>query len=354
MNESTPPSQPRPYGRGSATRRALFALAVFSWLAFGYVVYADLRTITPSRYGEAGAYPYEPSRDGRFWYWVERPINQKARLARVAGGAPEVLATADEIVDYHASGGSAAWVQRDGKAWSIQVIDANGARQTLPCGERGARSVFLAGDRLFWLASTPGTAGDVPVPAFGPSLQVMETSLSTRTLRTGATLLESDGRIIGLRGDDLYIRGLRHVLPGATVLYRATQGQRPVRLAAETGRGHALITSDGTLYWVAQSRDASNRENNACVRRLGSDGKPATVAEWLPPDGRLYDTGRGIYYVDGSVQSAAWRISAGPTLQRPLNLDSQFLAISAGDGELLARANDGRETRIPLSRVALP
>jgi hypothetical protein len=164
----------------------------------------------------------------------------------------------------------------------------------------------------------------------------------------------TEARVLGLHGNDLYIATSYSPTPGHMALYRLPPDGPPVRLVGEIGSQHALLTRDGTLYWVAQSRDAAIPNTMSCIRRLRKEGKPETLSDWLPVNGKLYETARGVVYVDGEYLSRAWPVGEPKQLTSSYDSPPDFLVRAVGENEMLLERIEGKRTKIALYRVALP
>src|SRR5207248_2047076 len=131
------------------------------------------------------------------------------------------------------------------------------------------------------------------------------------------------------------------------------KGGLPKRVVAEVGSHNTLLSPDGTLYWTSPSRENSQPDRVVCVWRLGRDGKPEPIQDWLPFGGRLYGTGSGVCYIDGGFTASAWPIGAPRTLPQSLPLPAGYKAVAVGNGEvLLQQATIGKNA--PIYRTVLP
>jgi hypothetical protein len=292
------------------------------------------------------------------WYWLEADGKSEARLVRADASGARPLATADKIAGYAVADGKLVWAAKEGDQWNLAVAapDASGKR-TLYSGEREPRGLCLANGYVFWLEPMPPAVPESgPLPPLAGMLRLLSLPLDGGVPKVIATLLESEsGQVLGVHADQAYVAATRLGTPGATLLYRVSLREGVVqRVAGEAGQHTALLTREGSLFWVAPSLEDSRMNASACIRRLGQDGKAETLADWLPANGRLYDTVRGVVYVDGGFEPSAWPIANRRELPRAVPLPREHTVLALGSDEMLLGSANATPANIPLYRTTLP
>jgi hypothetical protein len=269
------------------------------------------------------------------------------------------LATAEKIGEFAIGGEQIAWSATDHGTTSIFLSNSDRAStREVWKGTARVAGLLIGAGRLFWIEqNAPIVPECAPLPPLSSTCKVMAAPLAGGPASMVATLMEPEGeQCVGIHGDQLYISTFRPAALGTTVWYRIPlNGGVPQRIAGAAARQHAVLGSDGSLYWLAPSREASQSQSTSCIRRLRPDGKSETLTDWLPQGGRLADTNRGIVYVDESWAAQAWPIASSRELPRPLPLPDGYGVLAAGDGELLARkTTEVNPKSVSLFRVALP
>lgn len=339
--------------------RALVLVLVLLLLGLLYGALRASAPPTPVLLATAQALPASPRLIDGSWHWLEQPSGPKARLVRASGegAASAPLATADAIPDYDVADGKTVWVAREGRTWSVYVSTGGDSKRALWSGANRLHSVRLLGGRVYWLADNPAAAPNSGAfPPLTASLRLLSAPADGGTPMPVSMLPESgSGRILGQADNALYVSVSRIVLPGHTVHYRVPlDGGVPRRLAGETALHSALLTQDGTLYWVAPSRESSKLSREVCIRRLGRDGQPETLSEWLPALGTLHETEQGLRYVDGDVQPGLWAVGRRDEVPRAYPLPPGYFAVAAGGREVLLRRAADPLTSLQLYRMPLP
>ena len=297
------------------------------------------RFMHPTLIGQAHAPVKEAMRSGGSWYWLEGVGKPGARLMRASASSLQPIAASDGLGSYAVAEGKVVWAAREGDHWSLTLASADGSgQQKVWSGPREPHGLYLTVDHIYWLDQLPPTVPDSgPLPPLGPTLQLVAVPVSGGASTIIATLLEPlAGRVIGIHGDQIYVSAMRPGAPGVTTLYRiALLHGAPKRVAGETGLQSSILTQDGALYWSAPSRESSQFDRVVCIRRLGKDDQPETLTDWMEGRGRLYETERGVCYVDGDVSPKAWLLTVRKELPRALPLPENYAVLAAGDRELL-------------------
>jgi hypothetical protein len=287
------------------------------------------------------------------WMWIERPANQKARLVRVDGGQTRDLAAADAITSFDSDGKTTVWIARDGNTWLIQL---EGSQAPLFRGPSEPKGLCIAGGRLYWTLPTRSVVpGNVYSPGLAPKLTVISQEISGGAPFVVAELLESDGTPLGVRGNDLYVQAFRPGYPGSTVIYQIpSKGGAAERIVGESQRYRALLTSDGDLYWPAESLNASNPISVSQIRRLKPGGRPETVIDWVHSRGRIYQTDKGVLYIDNGYQYSTWAVeSTKDGMPRQIRIPAGYISVALGGSEALLMPSSAVRGPMVLYKIAL-
>jgi hypothetical protein len=345
-----------PGSRQSSLLRTLLIGAVL--LALGYIALRALTPAKPALLAQARTPPIDPTWQDGSWYWIEAGPLGKPELVRFDGKGLRTVASAAKLTSYTIGRKSAVWAVQDAGRWSIRAADLDGeGPRTLWTGEREPHGLCVVDGRAYWLDQIPpAVPAGGPLPPLAATLQLLSISEDGGSPQVVGSLMEPEaGQVIGVRGGQAYVSAYRPGARGVTAIYRVPLvGGLPRRIAGEVGRQKALLADDGSLYWVAPSREASNPESNACIRRLGAGDKPETVAEWLPQGGRLFNTYSGICYVDGNFDASAWPLAAGRDIPRKAPITAGYIVLAAGGGELLLKPIAASGARVPLYRAGMP
>jgi hypothetical protein len=326
---------------------------------------------TPSLLTRARTQPVYPTSHGDAWYWLEHSKDAGSRLVRAAPSGVQTLAQADAIPRYDAAGENVVWAAREGKRWSIYIAAADGTgKRVLWSGLEEPRGLRLAEGRLYWLRILPPALPESgPFPPLSARMEVIAIPREGGAPALIAQLWEAeDGEALGVHAGALYVAAYRTIGPGSMAIYRIslTGDMPPRRIVGESRRPHALLTRDGALYWMAPSPEASGPLNVFCIRRMGKDGRPETLSDWLPAGapsgaamsvhsgGRLFETRRGVVCVDGDFQSRAWSAGRHDALPQPQPQPAGYYALAAGESELLLIPAGAPGANIPLYRIPLP
>lgn len=355
MNESAP--TPR--------RRVLPLIAIgLIFLACGYAVYRRVVPQAPVFFAQAHALPLRAQWADGAWYWIEAPDKQPARLVRATGSETKDIAKADEIGEFCISSKNLIWSARTGSEWTIVLsVPGGGDRKdiwhgtTKPVGIWQSALDGSAPFTVYWLEATPALVpAAAQLPPLGGSCKVMAVvpANPSKPPDVVATLMEPNGQqILGFRDKDLIVSTFRPGAPGTTVLYSVPPGGgTPLRVAGASARQDALIARDGSIYWAAQSREASQPGSAYCIRRLDKAGKTETLCDWLPYGGHLLETGGEIIYIDGTYMAKAWPIAGIRELPRPLATPADHGVVGVGGGEVLIRSITEDPKTVTVYRVA--
>jgi hypothetical protein len=249
----------------------------------------------------AGAPPPPPevfafSGTSKQWVWLKRAGGEMELGAGGPGKPAASVAKGRNWVDVALTGGDAIVAEtRDTSGRLLKYSPTPGSEPEVAVDRIGTPlAVFAEGERVFWLERTaPAVPGFPFVPAVSSLVRLRAVALNGPN--PPVTLAEwpcnsslpaevGTRDILGLTGDHAYVR-IRRTL--TTDFYRVSlSGGEPVHLASEPGpqQGELLGTD---LCWIAPSEEATPASGMRCVRRLGSDGTPTTVSDWLPANGRL-------------------------------------------------------------------
>jgi hypothetical protein len=292
------------------------------------------------------------------WYWLEGAGTPGARLVRANASVTLTVAAGDRIGAYSLAEGKVVWTVRDGSRWTVDIGGADGSgKRTLWSGEREPRGLCLAAGRVFWLEQAPPAVPESgALPPLAATLKLVSVPTEGGSPGVIATLLETEGgQVIGVHDGQIYLSAFRPGTYGVTAIYRvALTGGNPRRVVGETGRQRVLLTREGLLYWVSPSPEDNGVGKSVCIRRLGREDRPETLADWLPANGQLYETDHGVCYVDSSSPAAAWPLTGGKELPRSVPLPGNYTVLAAGDGEMLLESTGTTPTNIPVYRMALP
>jgi len=342
------PMQPADTSQASPERKRPqtvgIAIAVVGLIALGGL-WIRLRAERPRLIGHAASFPEGARPASGAWVWLERLKASDVRLIRLGSDRRAVpIATASALTDYAADGDAVAWIEKQGGQWRVQLADdPDRAPRTLWAGATEPHGVCLAGDGVYWLAPHAPEAPDCgPLPPFGPSMDLLTAPRSGGASHAVGRLFGAiGGRVLGARDGAIYVAAYRGLGIGSTTFYRVRPGNpAPERLASEIGQQRALLARDGSLYWLAPSREATADAGLCCIRRLAPGGRPETLSDWLPARGALFETDRGVRYVDVEEHAGVW--PTGAFLEAPRSATAptgyRYLAVG-GDRALLCPQN---------------
>jgi hypothetical protein len=323
-------------------------------------VYAVTRNLTrkPAPFVDARPKPLMATWSGGAWYWIETESPTLSRLVRAEGSGRKEIATSAEILDFAISGKSIAWSSRTGPAYTISVASVDGgSRRDVRQSSTRASGVWVDAERVYWLENAPAAVPEgAPFPPLEAGVRVQAAPLTGGQVSSLATLMEPEGlAVVGKHGQELYVATFRPGALGSTAFFRVpVGGGTATRLAGTVARQSGLLSADGTLYWLGPSPEAAQPQSSSCVYELGTDGKVRALTDWLPGGGRLFDTDRGLVYVDPTYTSNAWPISDGRELPRPFPVTPDYAVLAVGGGEMLIRPYEAPPKAVPLFRIGLP
>jgi hypothetical protein len=338
--------------------RASVRIGLLIWIvsisAAALFIFRTASVPRPVKFAVAGAPPVRPMFQSGSWYWLEKPKGPQARLVKMAGGPVETIDSADEITGFDASATSAVWACLTGRQWSVKTA-ANGAQtKVLWTGTDPAKSVRIDGDYAYILVSLASpVARALPFPPLGKKLSLLRVPLAGGTGVSVATLMEDEGEIYGVHGHEVFISAWRNGPPGSTAFYTVNQEGKAKRLAGEAGKTNAIITRDGTSYWMGNSRESFYETGISAIIRMGKSGKPELVSDWYPTDGQLFETSRGVYYVDGDVRRQIWPVAEPGQMPKPLPYSIYFSALAVNDTEAIFQPISYTPRAVVLSRSPL-
>jgi hypothetical protein len=286
------------------------------------------------------------------WYWIKHVDKLHDVLVRVDdSGSEHPVSYAEQITDFTVGSERLFVISRNDKTWRATLSDMNGGNaRDAWSGADQPHGAFMAGDIVYWLRLKPAAVPDAGAfPPLGPQLELISTSVANGESRVVSTILEPEGvAVIGVHQGDVWVSAHRTGVPGVDTVYRVPASGGPSeRIVGETGRVSAVLTPTGVLYWTAPSTEAQNIDQVWCVRKRDASGTVETLTDWLPGRGRLFDTRIGICYIDGSALPSVWPITTHLTLPRPLPLAAGYVAVAAGENDLLLKSV--RETGVDAS-----
>lgn len=310
----------------------------------------------PKSVGTASTFPESVSfHDGRF-YWLEKPKKGPVKLVRTGSSGIDTIHSAEAISGYGASGDWVVYAAKENGKYVVRAWGGPGRENQLASDEREVVTASIFGRDAYWLVKE-GPQGDdaSPLPAVGPKLQVMTAPASGGAAKLAAALLESDGALLGIQNGQLYLAGYRAGSGGSSAFYSIpTAGGPAKRIAGDGGRASALLAKDGSIYWTAPSRESSDVGNMWCIRRLNPGSKPEVYSDWLRARGEIFESDRGIAYVDGAVRPAVWVPRSADKFPSLIPLDSELIPIGVGSSDILSFSDTASRTNLPLTVVALP
>jgi len=272
------------------------------------------------------------------WFWLEQPSKAPMRLIRCRDTQIQEIASAEEIRSYTVEQGKIAWAARQGKQWTVLLAEEKGGEpRTLWSGTDEPMGLNLSGGRLYWLHRLPAPVADSgPLPSLSPSLEVVAVPVEGGAPAPVTRLWESEnGEVLGMRDGALYVALQRNLSPGSFSIVRIPSGGTPVRLVSEMGHPYSLLTKDETLYWVAPSSEISPPTGASCLRRLDRAGKIETLTDWLPTNGKVYETARGVFYADGEFLPTLWRFLGQDRFPEAIPVPDGYAALAAGGEDAL-------------------
>jgi hypothetical protein len=322
---------------GSARRSLPFAFAAVSLLGFG------LTSCRPPalKLVLVGKLPSSPLsiryQDGA-WFWLEQPPDAPMHLIRFRDAQRQEIASAQEIRSYTVEQGKIAWAAREGGQWTVLLSEEKGGEpRTLWSGADEPMGLSLSGGRLYWLHRLPAPVADSgPLPSLSPSLEVVAAPVEGGTPAPVTRLWElGEGEVLGTHDGALYVALYRTLRPGSCRVVRIPSGGPPVRLVSEQGDTRPILTEEGALYWAAPSPEAAEAMGVRCLRRRDRAGRIETLTDWLPPNGRVYATARGVLYADGDMPSSLWRALGPDRFPEAVPLPRGYAALAAGGEDAL-------------------
>ena len=305
-------------------RRNLYlVLAVFLGAAVLFAVWRILAPPIPTLLARPVAPASGAGLEDGNWYWLEGRGAKGSRVVRASGSGAAAIVTADQIASFAVGEGKVAWIAGDSDKWSIGLGSSSGAAPAVVwTGDRQPHGLCIAEHRLYWLAQTPPAVPDAgPMPPLDAGVRRDDRAsgrggAGSRRRVDGAV---GPSRCSGFRNGQIYLTVSRSGFQDVTAIYSLPiGGGAPHRIATELGQQNGLLSRDGTLYWTGQSREAAQPGQYLCVRRLGANGRTEWLEDWMPPDGRLFEGARGVYYVGGGGGArSAWLVGrSDPCLTR--------------------------------------
>ncbi len=310
----------------------------------------------PRSFAQIGSLPIGAIRRAGIWYWMENPQGPHAQLVRADENGKITRREADVITGFDVAGDTLVYIARKGNSWSGLIARTDGREEVVWSGPNEAWGPKGQGNTAYWSVQIPPSVSDKSsLPPLAPGLQILSGPIGSAKSAVVAKLLEREGSIIGIHSGKIYLAAYRSGSPGSTAFYTVPlTGGTPQRIAGEAGRSLGIVTRDGTLMWIGQSRESSDEVTVSCIRRIGSDGKAETVMDWLPRNGELFDTDHGVYYVDGGAQPSLWPLGTADRLPRPASVSKGFAPVALGEGEILLRPDNLVLAPVSLFKAPLP
>jgi hypothetical protein len=339
-------------------RLAYVLTASLFCLILALLALSAFRPVHPEALARVTSEPVNPMQRAGAWFWLEHPSGPNARLVRAANSRLIPLAAADALPEYDTDGKDAAWIGRKGREWQVGIASCEtGAGRVLWSGADEVRGVCLAGEEVYWLCPLPAAAPESgPLPPLAPMLAIFAVPRKGGAPARLGLLPESEGgRVLGAHDGALYISAFRRGGAGNTVVYRVPPDDGPPRrVAGEIGSQQFLLAHDGTLYWPAPSREATSEANACCIRRLGRNGRPENLSDWLLSGGTLFETDRGVCYLDSGFPGALWPAGRFEELPKSFTAPEGYALLAAGGEEILLRPAFLRSGAATLYRMPLP
>lgn len=314
--------------------------------------------MAPPAFGKVKSLPQFVSRHKGSWFWLEMDKQKAKRLVSADGGGLHTLAEAEELSRYAVSDDTLVWSARQGKKWTLFRSGLNGREpRSLWSGDEEPLGLNIVQGRIFWVHRLPAPLPDSgPFSPLLPTLEILALSSEGGVAQPVGRIPESeDGEILGGHDDSLYVITYRNAMPVKYCIYRVPMNTgAAVRVVGEAGRFNALLTREGSLYWIAHSSEVTPANSAACIKRLDKAGKPETLTDWLPGQGRFFETPRGILYMDNGTSAHFWQVGTVDRFPEPLAMPQGFIALGAGDDALLTAYRGMVATEITLHQMPLP
>jgi hypothetical protein len=301
----------------------------------------------PVALGRAGGTPVSILRRAGAWYWLEQTKKNGDRLMRATSDGVKMISSAEELPRYAVEDGRLVWSARQAGRWSILAANSDGGEpRTLWSGTVEPMGLALYDGRLYWLQQVPAAVPDGdPFPPLSTSLEAFSLARDGGAVTSLGRIWEAGrAEVLGFHSGALYVAAYRLIRPGSLYIYRLmTNGAPAVRVVGESGNPPALLTHAGVLYWLAPSQETLNAFR---LRRLDdhehtSIGQKAeTLSDWLPDDGALYETVRGVFYQDHQAQSALWPAGRQDVFPASTPVPAGYRVLAAGEDAMLLASAD--------------
>ena len=216
------------------------------------------------------------------------------------------------------------------------------------------------------LNSPPKVKDALPFPTLEGALQLVSMPEETKA-NSGtkpdfvSTLPERTGeQFIGVSQGEAVVSCFREGGIGVTAIYRIDlKTGKFDRIAGEIGRRRALLTKEGDLYWVGSSLEAISSYSIASIHRIkrspdNATLKTETLTDMLPSGGSLFDSERGVLYVDGSQQPQLWQLGSSRESHSPVKAPEGYFYVAADGQEALLQPSLPINGSNSLHRMRLP
>lgn len=313
----------------------------------------------PERLGSAQATPQSIlHRDGA-WYWQERTKSGGDRLVCAGPTGIQTIATAEAMPSYAVGDGRIAWAARQSHRWTIYLRSSAGSAtsaRSIWNGNDEPMGLSLSEGHVYWLHHVPAVVLDgAPLPYLSASMEVLAAPLDGGPITSAGRLWEpDDGKVLGSHDGTLYVVAYRRTRPGSTRIYALAPGAPPLRVVGESGWPPALLTHDGNLYWLAASLETADA---LCLRRFNSNKEsdgPELLTDWLPLQCQLFDTSQGV--ICGGPRDGIpvlWPAGRHDVFPEALSVPSDYVALAAGEHEILLTLKDGSLTAPALFQLRM-
>jgi hypothetical protein len=329
-------------------------IATIIIIGYGARIYQN-NAARPIKIGRTGALPQDVRCVHGVWFWLEHDKKGPIRLVRADADGIRTILTGNLDHGYSLDDTHLAWVSHDGDLWNIMLAENDGKTpHSIAASKEEAFGLTLSGGRAYWLRRTaPPVANGDPFPPLLPEIEVCSVGLEGGSVMTAGRLRESeDGQVLGTHDGMIYVAIYRRLQPGNLLIYRISPNDSAaVRVAGASGHPSALLTRDGSLYWLSAS---SEELSGYCLNRLTPNGHFDALSDWLPPNGVLYETYNGVAYGEAQSRPAIWPSGPRDVFPTQLPVAEGYFAIAAGDHEALLTDAAGLYSTPTLYRMPLP
>lgn len=272
------------------------------------------------------------------------------------GGEPRTVRQAAAIGCWHGSADRVVWSERRGTAWAVCSSARSGGPVTdvaqLPEEPSGA---YVDGSTAYWLApQAPPSSTHAQLAPLMSCLGLYCSKGPTPAVLLGSVPEMGKGRVLGVRDGKVVVVAWRVGPPGSLVAYEIpAAGGVARRVGSTSGAGDAILGADGVLYWVAQGRETSQDTSVVSLGSLDKDGRVTPLSDWLDGGGKLYNTRRGVLYLDAETEPGIWPLGREHETPHALAVSSGYRMLALGQEEALVHLNHatGKDRQFGLVRL---